>query len=94
MMAKLVAKREQARMVVEPRSKEDVTNMERVLRLKLDQHSELKQKLLDTGRATIIEDCSSRPRGSGMFWGASFKDGQWVGENMLGRLWMRLREEL
>ena len=59
--------------------------MEIVLRLKLKQHPELKRKLVATGKATIIEDCSRRPRGSGMFWGAALKDGQWVGENMLGR---------
>lgn len=64
--------------------------MEMVLRLKVEQHRELKQKLLDTGEETIIEDCSNRPGGSGKFWGAAKKDGEWVGENMLGKLWMKL----
>ena len=30
----------------------------------------------------------------GAFWGAALKDGQWVGENTLGKMWMKLREEL
>ena len=94
MGCKMAAKREKARMVVVPQSEQDLANMEMVLRLKLDQHPDLKQKLLDTGEETIIEDCSRRPHGSGKFWGAVLKDGQWIGENMLGKMWMRLREEL
>ena len=31
---------------------------------------------------------------SGTFWGAVLKDGEWMGENLLGKLWMKLREEL
>lgn len=94
MHAKMIARRERAKMVVVPQSEQDLANMEMVLRLKLEQHPELKQKLLDTGNVTFIENCSSRPGGSGKFWGAALRDGLWVGENMLGRLWMRLRDEL
>jgi len=94
MGCKMRAKHHKARMVVVPQSELDLANMEMVLRLKLDQHPDLKQKLLDTGEETIIEDCSRRAGGSGKFWGAVLKDGQWIGENMLGGMWMRLREEL
>jgi N-glycosidase YbiA len=94
MGVKMRAKREKARMVVIPQSEQDLANMEMVLRLKLEQHQELKQQLLDTGNETIIEDCSNRAGGSGKFWGAVLKDGQWIGENMLGRMWMKLRDEL
>ena len=94
MGVKMRAKRHKAKMVVVPQSEQDLANMEMVLRLKLEQHPELKQKLLDTGDETIIEDCGKRFRGSGKFWGAAFKDGQWLGENMLGKLWMKLRDEL
>lgn len=94
MGVKMRAKREKAKRIVEPQSEQDLANMEMVLRLKLEQHPELKQKLLDTGDKTIIEDCTRRPGGSGKFWGAVLKDGQWVGENMLGKLWMKLRGEL
>jgi predicted NAD-dependent protein-ADP-ribosyltransferase YbiA (DUF1768 family)/ribonuclease HI len=90
--------------VVEPRTPEDLDNMALCLRLKLEQHPELAEELRATGDVPIIEDVSKRlarlpadhpGRESAMFWGRSFEGGQWVGgENHLGRLWMRLREEL
>jgi len=80
--------------VVVPQSEPDLGNMLLVLRLKLAQHPELRQQLLDTGDEEIVEDCGNRPGGSGKFWGAAFKEGRWVGENTLGKLWMRIREEL
>jgi len=94
MEANMRAHREKTKMVVVPQSEQDLANMKMVLGLKLDQHPSLKQELLDTGDEIIIEDCSKRPGGSGKFWGAVLKDGQWVGENMLGKLWMKLRDEL
>ena len=94
MAAKWRSKREKAKMVVERLSEQDVANMESVLRLKLQQHPKLKQQLLETGAETIIEDRSKGPGGSGKFWGAALKDGEWVGENILGKLWMKLRDEL
>ena len=94
MAAKMVAKRHKAKMVVVPQSEQDVANMEMVLRLKLDQHPDLKKKLLDTGDEIIIEDSSKRSGGSAKFWGAILKEGHWIGENMLGRMWMKLRDEL
>lgn len=83
-----------ARNVVEPKSQQDLDNMLLVLRLKVKQHPELRQQLLDTGNETAIEDCSNRPGGSGLFWGAARKGRRWQGENTLGKLWMRLRDEL
>jgi predicted NAD-dependent protein-ADP-ribosyltransferase YbiA (DUF1768 family) len=68
--------------------------MELVLWLKLEQHPDLEEKLLGTGESQIVEDCSRRPHGSGLFWGAALQDVRWVGENRLGKLWMKLREEL
>jgi ribA/ribD-fused uncharacterized protein len=94
MGAKMVAKKHRARMVVEPQSAADIENMRTVLRLKLSQHPELSQELIRTGDALIIEDCSQRPRGSGLFWGAALQQQQWVGQNQLGKLWMELRNEL
>lgn len=94
MGAKMIAKKHKAKMVVSPQSPEDLANMEMVLRLKLQQYKELQRNLLGTGNETIIEDCSSRPGVSGKFWGAAWEDGQWVGENTLGKLWMKLRDEL
>lgn len=42
----------------------------------------------------IVEDCTKRQRGSGLFWGAALIDGKWQSQNWLGQLWMELREEL
>ena len=73
----------------------DLDHMRMVLRLKLEQHPELQEKLLATGAAQIVEDCTNRQHGSGLFWGAAQQgDGTWQGENWLGRLWMELRAEL
>jgi ribA/ribD-fused uncharacterized protein len=60
--------------------------MYRILRAKFTQHKELKQKLLDTGDAELIE-------------GNSWKDYEWgvcegKGKNLLGKLLMLLRDEL
>jgi len=94
MAAKMIAKKHKTKMTIVPMSEQDVENMRMVLDLKLDQHPELKQQLLDTGDQSIIEDCSKRPRGSGLFWGAALKDGEWVGENWLGRIWCEIRQKL
>ncbi len=72
---------------------DDVARMRLCLKLKLAQHPELVQMLIDTDDALIIEDCTARPRGSAKFWGAVWENGQWVGNNALGNLWMELREE-
>ena len=95
MTAKMVAKRNRDRMVVVPQSEQDLENMRRVLRLKVEQHPSVRLALLDTGDARIIEDCTARPRGSGLFWGAAkTPQGWWNGENMLGKLLMQVRAEL
>ena len=64
------------------------------LTLKLDQHIELKEALLLTDDAIIIEDSSNRPNESGLLWGAALQNGEWVGQNLLGRLWMEQRDKL
>lgn len=92
--AKMKAKKNKDKMVVVPMSEADLDHMRLVLRLKIEQHPELRQMLLNTGDALIVEDCTRRQRGSGLFWGAALIDGEWVGSNWLGRLWMELRAEL
>lgn len=60
--------------------------MEKLLRLKLEQNPYVKKKLLSTGDLRICEDS---PKDS--FWGiGKNRDGR----NELGKLWMKLREEL
>ncbi|KAF8546463.1 DUF1768-domain-containing protein [Imleria badia] len=63
-----------------------VSKMETVLKLKFTQHRHLKQMLLDTGDAELVEDS---PRD--WFWGIG-ADG--TGNNELGKALMRLRDEL
>lgn len=60
--------------------------MESIVRHKLSQHEYIKQKLIETGNEEIIEDS---PTDSFWGWGPE-KDG----ENHLGKIWMRLREEI
>lgn len=63
-----------------------VNLMEELLRLKLEQNPYVKRKLLQTKDYLICEDS---PKDS--FWGiGAERDGQ----NQLGKLWMKLRDEL
>lgn len=94
MAAKMKAKKNKDRMVVVPLSGEDLEIMRLVLRLKLLQHPILRDDLLATADEEIVEDCTKRSSGSGLFWGAALRNGEWIGENWLGLLWMELRNEL
>ena len=60
--------------------------MEGIIRTKLAQHPYVRKKLLETENMEIVEDS---PRDS--FWG---RGPDWKGENHLGKIWMKLREEL
>jgi predicted NAD-dependent protein-ADP-ribosyltransferase YbiA (DUF1768 family) len=91
MSAKMKATRHKARRVVEPTSPQDLENMRIVLKLKLHYHPGLNKQLLATGDAEIIEDCSNRGASP---WGARYRDGVWVGGNLLGKQWMELRTDL
>jgi ribA/ribD-fused uncharacterized protein len=71
----------------------DIPLMKKCLMLKLEQHPELKDKLIATGDAIIIEDCTTHDRESARFWGAVNENGEWVGENVFGKLWMEIRKE-
>lgn len=63
-----------------------VSVMEKILRAKMEQHEYVRRKLLETGDKEIIENS---PVDSFWGWGPN-KDG----ENQLGKIWMKLREEL
>ncbi len=60
--------------------------MEKFLRMKIEQHAYVREKLLETGNAELVEDS---PKDS--FWG---RGPDWQGLNHLGKLWMKLRGEL
>ena len=99
MAAKMIAKRYKARQVVIPLSDEDVANMRLCIRLKLESHPDLLCRLLASGDALLVEDCSSRGRrANNLFWGAVRMSDPaaslgyfWEGQNMLGQLWMEER---
>lgn len=91
MQAKFVAQKYKHLMEIEPRSQQDLEAMELVLLLKLEQHPQLREQLLATGEAIIIEDETSRKNRSTLFWGAARTSYGWEGRNELGKLWMKLR---
>lgn len=95
MGAKFVAKHYAEKMIVKPKSDLDLANMEFVLRLKVKQCPDLAAMLVDTGDAPLIEDVTKRGnKGNNCFWGAMLVDGTWIGENVLGNIWMRIRADL
>lgn len=63
-----------------------VAVMEEVLRAKAQQHQDVRDVLKKTGSRTIVENSPVDN-----FWGCG-SDGQ--GENLIGKLWMKIRDEL
>lgn len=95
MTAKMVAKKYKHELVnYELCGEQDIENMKKCVRLKLEQHPKLKNELLETQNIPIIEDCTARPQGSGIIWGAALQNGKWIGQNILGKIWEDQREEL
>ena len=62
-----------------------VAVLEEILRAKLTQHPEAQKALRDSGHEDIVEDSPTD-----YFWGEG-ADGS--GQNMLGKLWMKIRDE-
>jgi predicted NAD-dependent protein-ADP-ribosyltransferase YbiA (DUF1768 family) len=91
---KKVAKRFKDDMTVKPLSRQDVLNMVKCVQLKVEQHPELKQMLIETGDKTIIEDVTYRIGGTGMFWGSAKLNQHWIGNNVLGVIWMYIRDDI
>lgn len=60
--------------------------MEEIEKLKLEQHPYIQKKLLETGDLPIVEDSTKDD-----FWGWGPNHD---GRNELGKIWMRLRDEL
>lgn len=92
MGAKFVAKRYKQSMSITPLEEKDINNMRLCLKLKIEQHPDIKAELIKTGDEVIVENCTKRQRGTGLFWGAAIVDGTLEGENKLGNLWMELRD--
>ncbi len=95
MGAKMKAKKYKSLMDITPMGRLDIENMRMCVRLKCEQHRGLVSQLVKTDGLPIYEDVTSRPRGSGLFWGAKkLDDDTWEGENILGKIWMEIRSEL
>jgi predicted NAD-dependent protein-ADP-ribosyltransferase YbiA (DUF1768 family) len=92
MTAKMVSKQFAGFYAIPPRETQDVANMRMILKLKLDQHPKLAAELKTFQGTTIIEDCTARRSPTSLFWGAAWDASLqgWVGNNMLGKLWMEL----
>lgn len=91
MGAKMVAKKNRAL----ADCTKDIENMKLCLELKLEQHPQLKTWLLLTKDAILIEDVTKRMRSkTAMVWGAAKVGDSWVGNNLLGELWMEIRNSL
>jgi hypothetical protein len=92
MAAKMKAKSFRDRMVVLPMSDADVQNMREVLGLKFDAHPEIRKKLIASGNHLLVEDVEKRNGERHLFWGMKKVNGEWIGNNMLGKLLMELRQ--
>jgi ribA/ribD-fused uncharacterized protein len=62
----------------------------KLMRLKMEQHEEVKKALLDSKDLEIVKKVITYPPGDG-FWDIG-EDGK--GLNHMGRIWMELREEI
>jgi predicted NAD-dependent protein-ADP-ribosyltransferase YbiA (DUF1768 family) len=92
MACKMIARRHKERMIIQPRSSEDLGLMRQTIRLKLENHPSLKKKLDALPKdCIIVEDASRRGGASALFWGMKLIDNVWVGDNWLGKLWMEVK---
>ena len=94
MGSKMKAKKNKLLYVIEPMSEKDLENMRMCVRLKLEQHPKLVGQLLATNDQLICEDIGKRNGERHKFWGAKEINGVWEGENMMGKIWMELRNSI
>lgn len=64
--------------------------MKRLMRLKAEQHEEIRKALIDSKNVEIVKHISTYPPGDG-FWDDG---GKGEGLNHMGRMWMEIRQEL
>jgi ribA/ribD-fused uncharacterized protein len=94
MGAKMKAKKNKLLSVVDPMSEKDLENMRMCVKLKIEQHPKLLMQLLATNNQIIIEDIGKRNGERHKFWGAKKINDVWEGENMMGKIWMELRNSI
>ena len=93
MAAKMKAKKFREQMVILPMSERDVENMKMVVKLKFDQNEVLKSKLILTGIHKIVENIGDRNGVRHLFWGMKKVNGEWIGENTMGKILMEIRDQ-
>lgn len=64
--------------------------MKNIMRLKAEQHADVRQALIDSENQEIVKHIVTGPPGDG-FWDDG-EDGK--GENRMGKMWMEIREEI
>ncbi|MES2437105.1 MAG: NADAR family protein [Patescibacteria group bacterium] len=64
--------------------------MKKIMKLKVDQHQDVRQALIDSGDLKIVKHIVTPPPGDG-FWDDGI-DGK--GENHMGRMWEEIRQEI
>jgi ribA/ribD-fused uncharacterized protein len=95
MGAKMKAKKYKDKMVIVPRSEDDLELMSKVIDLKFQQHPALAKMLIKTADKFIYENVGKRRSASGLFWGAIFDaENKMIGQNMLGLILMEKRTSL
>lgn len=72
----------------------DIDDLRRCLRSKLTQYPEVGALLVATGQVRLVADLGDWEPCFPAFWGAVEADGEWQGANIVGCLWMELRDEL
>ena len=80
-------------LLANPESPDEVALMRRCLEMKMEEHPYLVKQLLATGNRDIVADFTGSPKDDALLWGKALIDGQWVGQNWLGKIWMELRAE-
>jgi len=93
MDAKMIINRYRSDFKIIPCSDDDLDLMRLVISSKISTN-EMYHQLRDTGDKIIVEDVTKRQRGNGLFWGMANRNGNWVGENWLGKIWMEQRSAL
>ena len=81
-------------LVVEPMSSMDIENLRTAMELKFKQHTICRLKLLDNGKAQLIQFVKESKKIEDDFWGMTIKNNQRVGLNIVGKLLMEIREKL
>ena len=99
MRVKMLSKKYKDKMVVKRCSEKDVENMEEVVRLKVESYNWIKDELRRLknkyDEVFIYEDVSKRKRGNNLFWGGYFdENGEFVGKNLMGVIWMKIMDEI